>query len=113
MAVPVALCSDLDTARAAVRAGMTVVLVGADSATLGRDIAALRADTPRGAEVAAFVGDPDDEAVRAAASSMAAELFGGEVRRGNPEPGDRADRDGVRQQGGRGARPAGRDGRLP
>jgi hypothetical protein len=79
-AVTVALCSDLSTARAALRAGGAVVLVGLDGDTLGREAAALRSEAP-GSRVGIFVGDPDDDAVWAAAGTMAAELYGGDARR--------------------------------
>jgi hypothetical protein len=71
----VALCTELDTARAASRAGSTVVLVGADGDGLGRAAATLRSEAP-GSQVGVLVGDPDDGAVWAAARALAAELYG-------------------------------------
>jgi hypothetical protein len=79
--VVVALCTDLDTARAASHAGATVVLVGADPGDLGRAVTALRHQG--GGRVGIFVGDPADEAVWAAAGAMAAELYGEEGVRVN------------------------------
>ena len=52
------------------------MLLGSDGAELGALVVALRAIGPGSGRVAVFVGDPADEADRAAAAAMAQEQFG-------------------------------------
>jgi hypothetical protein len=90
---------------------MTVVLVGADAAALGEAAATLRAEAPAGARVGVFVGDTGEEAVWAAAATMAAEQYG--------EPGLRLETEAgafevaARPPAASGARPARQNRRLP
>jgi hypothetical protein len=73
----VAVCTDVDEALAALKAGTAVVLLGAagaDVGALGRAVCRLR-QLP-GSRVAVFVGNPSDPAVRAAAADLANEQFG-------------------------------------
>jgi NAD(P)-dependent dehydrogenase (short-subunit alcohol dehydrogenase family) len=72
----VALCTDVEAARALLEAGQAVVLVGADSEHLGRVAATLRSEGPGGRRVAVVAGDPADHAVRQTALTLAAEVFG-------------------------------------
>jgi NAD(P)-dependent dehydrogenase (short-subunit alcohol dehydrogenase family) len=72
----VALCTELETARTLLEAGQVVVLLGADSESLGRAAATLRGEGSGGRRVAVVAGDPADHAVRQAALTLAAELFG-------------------------------------
>ncbi len=72
----VMVCTDLETARTAWQAGITVVLLGPDGPALGAAAAAMRGEAAGGPQVAVFVGDPGDETVWAAARTMAAELYG-------------------------------------
>ncbi len=64
--------SGAELARAVVADGGAAVLVGGDAGALGRLAASLLAD---GARCAIFVGDPRDNAERAALSELVAELF--------------------------------------
>ena len=67
-----AVCFDVETARSLLGQGTAVVLFGRDGDALGRAVAELR----HMGRVAAFVGDPAQEADRQAASALAAEQFG-------------------------------------
>ena len=64
--------SGAELARAIIDDGGAVVLVGDDAGALGRLAASLLAS---GARCAIFVGDPRDDAERAALSELVAELF--------------------------------------
>jgi hypothetical protein len=67
------VCTDVDEALSALRAGAAVVLLGTDATALGRAARCLRSQP--GGRVAVFVGDPSDAAVRAAAVDLAEEQF--------------------------------------
>lgn len=74
---PSAVCTDGAAARLLCECGVAQVLLGSDGAGLGALVVALRAIGPGSGRVAVFVGDPADEADRAAAAAMAQEQFGG------------------------------------
>jgi hypothetical protein len=71
-----AVCTDPGAAHVLQSAGVAVVMMGLDSALLGRLAAGLRSNGRSGGRVAVFVGDPGDPADLSAAVAMAEEQFG-------------------------------------
>jgi hypothetical protein len=71
-----AVCTDIGAAQVLQAAGVAVVMMGLDSAALGRRAAELRETASSGGRVAIFVGDPDDPADLSSALVMAQEQFG-------------------------------------